>query len=225
MKRNKWCGLACSRLAIACSGPAPQDSRFEVEIHATSDDGLPLPTVKLASGKQALGTTGPLGSFRVRLAGTEGQTLPVAVTCPDGFAFVGTPITIRLSRTRRVNQTRPEPVTVSVSCTKQLRDVVVVVHSEGGGSLPVQIDGKDQASTDEGGTAHVLVQRDRVSEKLSVTLDTSKNPRLRPQNPTRTFELHGRDTILVVDQAFTEVPRPRPHANTAPTRRVPYKVQ
>jgi hypothetical protein len=225
VKRNSWCGLACSILALACGRPVPQDSRFEVEVRAISDDGSALPAVKLASGEQALGTTGPLGSFRVRLAGTEGQTLPVAVTCPDGFAFIGPPVTLRLSRTRRVNQTRQEPIMVSINCTKQLRDVVVVVRSEGGASLPVQIDGKDQAVTDEGGTAHVLLQRDRASEKLSVTLDTSRNPRLRPQNPTRTFELHGRDAILIVDQAFTEVFRPRHHANTAPTRRVPYKVQ
>lgn len=223
MKPMESWGLTWLLVASACSGPVAQKASFEVEIRAASDDGSPLPAVKLTSGKQALGTTGPLGSFRVRLAGAEGQTLPVEVGCPQGFAFAGVPVELRLSTTRRVNQARPEPISISVTCTKVLRDIVVVVHSEA--SLPVQIDGKVQTSTGEDGTAHLLIQRDRSAEKLTVSLDTSGNAHLRPQNPTQTFELHGRDAIFVVDQAFTEAPRPKPRMTIAPSRRVPYKVQ
>jgi hypothetical protein len=225
MKSGSLLTAWCLLFGTGCNHQVPDDNRFDVEVRATSDAGRPLQAVRVSSGKLPLGATNASGSFRVRLAGAEGQTLPVTVTCPDGFAFIGPPPELRLSKTRRVHQTRPEPVLLSVTCTKELRDIVVVVHSKGGTALPVLVNGQAQAATDEDGIAHILLQRHRAAEKLSVTLDTSDSPGLRPQSPTRVFELHGRDAILVVDQAFTEAPRASRRPSTTPARHVPYKIQ
>lgn len=224
MKRSSLLKAWGFVLVVGCGPQVADENRFDVEIRATTDDDLPLQAVKVTAGKLALGATNASGSFRVRLAGAEGQTLPVAVACPEGFAFIGAPAELRLSKTRRVHQTRPEPVLLSITCTRELRDVVVVVQSKGGAALPVLLDGQAQGMTDEDGTAHVLLQRHRAAEKLSVTLDTSRSPGLRPQSPTQVFELHGRDAILVVDQAFTET-RVSRRPNTTPARHIPYKIQ
>ena len=73
--------------------------------------------------------------------------------------------------------------------------------------------------------AHVLLQLDRDVRKVSVTLDTTEQPRLRPQNPSRTFELHGKDAILVMDQPFSAPSRPTVRLGAAPKRHIPYKIQ
>lgn len=217
---------ACALLlfsTIGCSSKTTDD-RFEISLRAISDDMTPLADVAFATGKSNLGRTSNSGVVNVRLRGTEGQTLPVTVTCPGGYESSGELSPLRLARTRRVGQTLAQPLTVEATCIRKLRDVVLVVRAENASNLAVHVDGKPAATTTDG-TAHLLLQLDRDVRQVSVTLDTTDQPKLRPQNPSRTFDLHGKDTVLVMDQSFTASPKPQHRNSRAPRRHIPYRVQ
>lgn len=67
---------------------------------------------------------------------------------------------------------------------------------------------------------------DRKARTLSASLDTSGRPELKPQKPSRVFELTERDAILIFDQSFATPKRARmarpPRA--AAKRHIPYRV-
>lgn len=217
---------ACALLlfsTIGCSSKTTDD-RFEISLHATSDDTMPLADVAFATGKSNLGKTSSSGVVHVRLRGAEGQTLPITVTCPNGYESSGELSPLRLARTRRVGEAVAQPLTVEATCIRKLRDVVLVVRAENAFNLAVHVDGKPAATTTDG-TAHLLLQLDRNVRQVSVTLDTTAQPKLRPQNPSRTFDLHGKDTVLVIDQSFTAAPRPQNRNSPVPHRHIPYRVQ
>lgn len=220
------CLTACAFLLVATFGCGSKtiDDRFEISLRAISDDMMPLADVAFATGKSNLGKTSNSGAVNVRLRGAEGQTLPITVTCPGGYESSGELSPLRLTRTRRVGQAVTQPLTVEASCTRKLRDVVLVVRAENSSNLAVHVDGKPAATATDG-TAHVLLQLDRDVRQVSVTLDTTDQPKLRPQNPSRTFELHGKDTVLVMAQSFTASPKPQHRNSPAPRRHIPYRVQ
>jgi hypothetical protein len=217
---------ACVLLLVSIFGCGSKtiDDRFEISLRATSDDALPLAGAKFATSKSNLGQTSGSGVVNVRLRGAEGQTLAVAVTCPSGYESSGELPPLRLTRTRRVGEAVAQPLAVEATCIRKLRDVVLVVRAESAPNLPVHVDGKPAATTTDG-MAHLLLQLDRDVRQVSVTLDTTDQPKLRPQNPSRTFELHGRDAVLVMDQSFSAAPKPQNRNPPAPRRHIPYRVQ
>ena len=218
--------VACAVLFVSTLGCSSKtaDDRFEISLRATSDDALPLADATFATGKSNLGKTSSSGVVNVRLRGAEGQTLPVSFTCPSGYESSGELPPLRLTRTRRVGAAVAQPLTVEATCIRKLRDVVLVVRAENVSHLAVHVDGKPAATATDG-TAHLLLQLDRDVRQVSVTLDTTDQPKLRPQNPSRTFDLHGRDAVLVVEQSFTASPKPQNRNSPAPRRHIPYRVQ
>jgi hypothetical protein len=172
--------------------------------------------------------TGSSGTSSVKLEGTEGQVLPVTAECPEGYASSEKPQPLRLTRSRALGNGQIEPNWFQVTCTRKLRDVVVVVRAEGGGGLGVRIDGKSYGTTDPDGNAHVLLKLERDIRSLGVALDTSARPGLKPESPSRTFELSGRDAVLLVEQRFAQSPRPKPALPKsplpAPRRHIPERL-
>lgn len=209
-------------IVSACSGKPAQD-RFELSLHATSDDAAPLANVTFASGSSKLGVTDASGALTVRLRGVEGQTLPITFTCPGGYESTNSARSVRLTHTRGVTEGASQPLTLEAACVRKLRQVVVVVRSENATDLPILIDGKATTLAADG-TAHVLLQLDRDVPTVTVALDTSTQPKLRPQNPSRTFDLHGKDAVLVMAQSFTST-KPRLHSAPLPQRHIPYRIQ
>jgi hypothetical protein len=122
-----------------------------------------------------------------------------------------------------VEMEKTQPVRAAFICTRNERQVVVVVRAQGGPALGVIVDGMPVGATDAGGFAHVLVNVDRTVNKIAVGLDTTGNQYLRPKNPSRVFELSGKDTILLFDQTLVQAPRPtRPKVST---KYVPYQIK
>lgn len=211
-------------LAAGCGTPKPTDQRFRLALSATTDDGAPLANVTFATGGTALGTSGPSGLFQVSLKGAEGQTLPLRVACPSGYQLTSEPPRVQLARTRRLDEASPNAIEVKVECTRQLRDIVLVVHTDAP-NIRVNVDGKQAATTADDGTAHLLLQLDRDTRQVAVALDTTDQPKLRPQSPSRIFELHGRDTLVVLDQSFANVAKAPSRMSHATTRPAPYRIQ
>jgi hypothetical protein len=217
-------GLAL--VATACGeSPETLDERFDTTLRVVSDDAEPLGGAKFTLGKQELGTTGTAGTVSVRLRGTEGQILRLSVECPEGYAPPQAVPPLRLTRARRVDG-RTEPLSFETTCTRQTRNVALVVRAVNGDALPVLINGTERATTDADGNAHLLLHVDRGERALTVKLDTTARPELKPAKPERTFELSGRDAIVLFEPSFvtTRAKRsPRPAGTSAP-RHVPYRL-
>ena len=219
--------VALQLLATGCGGKdsAAVSTRFASEFHVTTDDGDALAGAVIAAGEARLGTTGPDGLLRADIAGAEGQSIPVTVSCPEGLTGPDQAPPLRLTHTRRVNLSGYQPMRTEAVCQRNVRDLVLVVRAVGGAALPLQVDGRPVGATDADGIAHVLVRADRKVKSLNVSLDTSGHQELKPRNPSRTYELAGNDRLLVFDQTLVATPKPIFRGGgTKPRKYIPYRV-
>jgi len=97
---------------------------------------------------------------------------------------------------------------------------VVAVRAEGGANVPVLYLGREIARTDGSGAAHVAF-RVASTDAVTLTLDTTEQPKLRPQHPSMSFHGAERDQLTAFAQKFeaeAAKPKPRvaPHAAPEP---------
>jgi hypothetical protein len=200
-------------------------SSFNLEFRVLSDNGAPVKGARIRAGDRSLGSTDDEGNLPSKLLGNEGQILVISVECPLGFAAPEKPASLRLARIRNINQDRFQPTHLDMTCAREVTEVVLLVRAQGGPGLPVQVEGTASATTNSEGIAHVLLRVSRKMNAVNVTLDTSTHQNLRPKNPTRVYELSGRDAILILDQTFVTAPRAvHRHLTTKPSKHIPYRV-
>jgi hypothetical protein len=184
--------------------------------------GQPLSGVQFYRSSRRLGTTGPSGAIDVDLPGQDGETADITVTCPPGFRPLREPIRVKLRAFRGAEHGR-EQLDHRITCRPERRDVVVVVQAPGAKALPVLVDGERRGTTDADGIAHVFVQAE-PSSMLRVAVDTSRDPDLRPQNPSRPFQVADEDEVFVFATRLSR-PAPKPVRRAVPSRPIPYRLQ
>lgn len=228
LRTSSFLLVAVAALFAGCSGgsgesPAP----FRIELNARTDDGEALAGAVFTSGKQRLGTTDARGVLERAIPGSEGQSLAVGVTCPQGYEGPKGSLSVRLSNAvRSVGATGPRPTRLDVTCKRKTRQIVLVVHAPGGADVPVLVEGVAANTVNQDGSAHILVDVDTSVKSLAVTLDTSARQDLMPQNPRRLFDLDGGDALLVMDQTFRGrvVQKRRVTTDSRPRRHIPTRV-
>jgi hypothetical protein len=220
--RTLFTAFACSAL-VACASSKPPSQPYRVELRAVTADGLPLAGVELSLNDKGAGTTGADGRLLRNVSGAEGVSLRVGAKCPAEFEPPAELPVVRLTRTKSIDAAKAQPLTAEVRCAPTHRDVVVVVKAERGPRLPVLIDGKAVATTDDDGTAHVLLRRPPLENKVEVSLDTTSQTSLKPVSPSRTYELGGRDALVLFEQSFS-VPTPKASRTTPVRRHIPIRV-
>jgi len=204
-------------------GSRPQTDTFKVELRALNDDGAPLAGAIWTTNGSALGETGIDGVLRLNLRGREGQSMRTALSCPEGYVAPDAVPEIRLAHARRISDKGAQPVMIEVVCSRTARDIVLVMHAEHAPFLPLLVDGKLAGSTDADGNAHVLLRVDRSVHKVDVAIDTSARPDLTPKSPARSFELDGRDGVLVFAESFTRTLGAKAKTQGR-TKYIPYRV-
>jgi len=222
------CVATMLQSGCGAANPTSLGKSFNVVLAATSDDGEPVLGAQFLTGKISIGTTDKNGRIAVTMRGSDGQSVPISVTCPDGYMAPDEQPSLRLTEVRRVNQSAPATITLAAVCTRKLRDIVLVVRTNNAPSLAVEIGGKSVGATDAEGAAHFHLKLDRETKSVSVSLSTATAPALRPQNPSRVFDLDGRDAILLVDQTFAvdrkTQARRRVAVGSVPPKRIPYRI-
>jgi hypothetical protein len=170
----------------------------------------------LARGR-TVGESGEDGLIHLRTSGSEGQMLAFRVACPEGHTSPAGPLSVVLRRLRE----RARAPEYSARCNPTLRTLVVVVRAENAAALPIRYLGKEVGRTDRDGVAHVLL-RAPPEESVELVLDTSGQPRLRPQSPTARFDVGAQDSVRLFEQAFRTEPLPRrprgPRRSAGPVR-------
>lgn len=196
--------------ALLLAACAEEQSRFPVVITTVTDDGKPLSDVPVNLGASPAGVTGADGRLQVRVAGKEGQRVPVSVVLPKGYQLTpGTPPAIVLRRLADIEGSgnRALPVEHTIKLSPLARQYAVLVRV-GVPNLPVETFGTRQAVTNEKGVA-LFLYTGAPGDELQVRVSTEARPDLRPQNPTVSFLLAQRSEAYVVRQTFS-VERPRP---------------
>jgi hypothetical protein len=189
---------SCSK-SSASRSPV-EDDAFPVMVMVRGDARQPLSKAKILSGTRMLGSTDDSGSALLKLKGTEGDSVSLSVKCPDGFASPEKPVVVGL---RRLAAGSPAPK-FETECVPLLRTIVAGLRTENGPNLPIMRLNQVVGHTDAQGVAHIVLE---VSPKqpITLTIDTSGNPNLRPHNPTLTFVPGERDEMVLLEQKFTVV--------------------
>jgi hypothetical protein len=190
----------------ACNEPAPLP--FAVEFLVQGDEDQPVAGAMIAISGKPAGASNASGQLELALQGFEGDRLKVSLTCPTGWISDPEESMLILRTVQSLGAQGRRAVSHGLRCKPTKREAVVVVHIEGASNLPVAVDGNPALRTDEHGFAHIYVNRDPNS-RIEVTLDTSENEKLLPQNPKRVFELGDQDSLFVFEQAF-KLPKPKP---------------
>jgi hypothetical protein len=205
-------GLGCPK-AESELAPAPE-APFPLVVSIVSDPGHPVGGAKIVFKTKPIATSDSAGVAKVEVAGTEGDTVSLAVQCPEGFVSPEKPLIVGL---RHLAPGSPPPK-FETRCTPVLRTVVVALRTENGPNIPVMQLGRSIARTDATGVAHFLLHV-KPSEQVTLTLDTSAVEMLRPISPTLQFQAKDQDEIVLLEQKFKlekkkvyvkVAPRPKP---------------
>lgn len=190
-------------LLLVAAGALPgcaqrvQRQPYEMIVRVYGDPGEPLPGARLMHGSTLLGVSGTDGAVGVKATGKEGERILLQVLCPEGHRSPSEPLSLTLRRPAERTR-RPE---YNASCSPLTRKLVVAVRADKGPNLPVRHLGREVARTDASGAAHVVLDSAPL-QNLELLLDTSEQPRLRPQNPTARFRVGDRDELVLLNQAF-----------------------
>jgi hypothetical protein len=204
---------ACSQSPVQPESDAPPYSLF---IAAQTDGEDPLAGVRVSRQGVLIGSTDTSGRVQLSLDGAEGDRVPLDIACPEGFVSPVEPVVVGL---RHLGPGSPAP-TFEVACIPLLHTFVVGLRAANGALLPVLHLGKPIGHTDALGVAHVLVRAPR-HEQVSLTLDTSGRPDLRPQNPSLTFVAPDRDELVLFEQELVALAPPAPPPRRRPRGPIP----
>lgn len=184
--------------------PPPPPPQFVI-VRVSGDPGVPLAGVSLQFAGREVARTDATGRGELKLEGQDGEQFDISVVCPEGHTSPTRPVAVTLRRLADPTA-RPEYV---ASCPPSTRTMVIAVRADGGADLPVLHLGKEVARTDGAGAAHVLLKL-AAEQAFELTLSTAVagGEDLRPQNPTASFVVKGRDEVLTFDQKFERAARP-----------------
>ncbi len=173
---------------------------LEVAVIVTSDPGKPIEGAEVVYAGKTLKRTDEKGVAKLTLKGNDGDSYEVRIKCPKGFQSPSKPLTIPLQRLSDPN----DVAEYDVACPPVTRTVVVAVRADNGANLPVSYLGRAVGRTDGSGAATILVPDVDADSQIVLTLDTTEkgNEGLKPQNPSSTFVVKGRDDVFGWDQKF-----------------------
>jgi len=196
-------------LLLVCACGAPDPLTFVAHFSVTADEKTPIAGAQIGARGKAAGSTDAAGGLSIRLRGFEGDRVAIRLVCPGGYAATPADSTLILRSVQGLGGEERKPIDHALSCQPTKRDAVVLVHVSGAlTSLPVKIDGAVVGQTDSLGFGHFHLRTDPGS-RFEVSLDTSSNEKLMPQNPLQVFEVDKRDDLFVFDRAFKLPPKPK----------------
>jgi hypothetical protein len=197
VRSKSRCLLLCAAAAIGGCEPTVDTRGFLVDVLVESDADVPLAGARVLRDNQEQGQSAADGKVRLTLEGREGDSLTLRVACSEEYASPEAPITVALRSLAGAAVPRYKAL-----CTPLVRNLVVAVRAQQGPNLPVTYRGREVARTDPSGAAHVLLKVPPKDE-VSLALDVSAEPWLRPRTADMTFQMPAKDKIVVFDTTFT----------------------
>jgi hypothetical protein len=195
-------------LAVGCEDPKPVP--FPAHFNVVADEKAPVVGAQISARGQVVGSTNAEGTLQAPLLGFEGDRIPITLTCPSGYAASPAESVLILRSVQGLGGEERKPIEHALGCQPTKRDAVVLVHVSGAAaSLPVKIDGAVVGQTDSLGFGHFYLRSD-PGARFEVSVDTTAQPKLMPQNPQQVFQVETRDDVFVFDRDFKLPPKPKP---------------
>jgi hypothetical protein len=207
----------------ACESPPPP--RVAVRFHVVNESGEPVHGARVTAQGRS-GKSDREGTLTWTLEGRAGTEVGVSLECPVGFLTEDRAAGLRLLHTRAaIGPGEPAPLLWTGLCRRAARAVALVVHTDALSGLPVIVDGAARTQTNADGNAHILLTIASNAASVHVSLDTSSDPLVKPQNPARVFTVSDADGLLVFDPGVARArPAPKP-ARRRVERAIPYRVR
>jgi hypothetical protein len=222
--RRAALAVALVALGAGC-GTQQGPTLFPVTLRVMND-ARPMPGAQIIIRDRPQGTTDAQGSFRMRMTGVEGSTVPVTVRCPNGFVSPAEPVSVTLRSAIAIDRNaHTGGMETTVQCPPDQRIAAVIVRTPNRANLPVFYQGREITRTDLQGVAHMIFKV-RPRDVLVFRLDTTSQPQLRPANPSFNVATREGDDVYVSTLNFEEAAPPRaPRRSTGPAvpmiRRIP----
>jgi len=216
---------------------------------------------RVMTDNEVFGTTNATGIVMIDHVAPFGTILNIAAACPPGHREPAAMAPIALHPVQSSGAVAAHGIEHTIECLPINRDAVVVIRATGMcqpvaegdtasrsrratvpavmvpcpiANLPVLLDGRDVAHTDESGIAHIAVSKTPNSSfRLELAAGTL-NALLVPAQATRDFMIPDEDQIMRFDQAFvlnTPPPPPSTRRRTVhrpvvqpATRRIPSRI-
>ncbi|HEU4580318.1 MAG TPA: hypothetical protein VFS67_18810 [Polyangiaceae bacterium] len=195
--------VLCSVAACADAAIPDPAASYALTLSATGEEHDPLSGVRVFAGDELLGATEEDGNLQLELQGVEGERVPLRIECPESFRSPPQPLVVGLWQP---GPGSPAP-TFEVECVPFVHSYVVGISAENGAHLPISYLNEPVGETDDFGVAHVVL-RAPSQEQVSLTLDTSERPELRPQSPSLAFVAGESSELVLLQVKFVEPPRP-----------------
>ena len=206
-------------VSACCERPPEASGAFDVVFAIESDPGFRIGQVRVFVDGASVGDTDSNGLLRTTVYGQSGQQLRIEHDCPEGHQTPSEAKLLRLRSFETINDPGPRGLEIRLRCRPMKRRAAFIVRAKNGAGLPVLLDGRMVARTNDSGVAHFSTFGAPGTEYI-VELDTQERPRLRPQQPTQLRTLPDADEIFVLDQSFEvgNQPRDRRHRRTRITK-------
>jgi hypothetical protein len=175
----------------------------QVRVSAKDPAGVSVSGLVLAQDGQDVGTTGPEGTLLHQVQGRAGDTVRMAVTCPQGTERLGES---ELLVTIVPHRKSDAPLEVPAVCRPLRHQVTVQVRAPKAPGLPIKHLGHEVGRLDGEGLATLILEA-APNQRMELLLDTQGREDLRPKNPVATFLVTDRDENFVMDQDFAVTKR------------------
>jgi hypothetical protein len=190
----------------ACDKPRAAVPEHLVEVQARGDDQWPLADAEVSIDGRPVGVTDEDGRLSLVLRRPDGAVVTLTAQCPPGYRGGEQKRTLALHQTRALGGPSRVPIQTTVECRPEMRKAAILVRSAP--HIPVMVVGREVARTDATGVAHIALPLVPHSS-VRLTLDTSQEPRLRPESPSRAFSMADADEMFVFEQPLELTPLPR----------------
>jgi hypothetical protein len=182
---------------VACGSAKPPVHSQAAQIRVENDASKPVEGASVLVNGEAVGATRNDGRTEVQVRGIAGDRFRINLNCPDGYR-PATPDVHEIYVTPSLSGPAPE---LFFRCESTVRKAIIAVRAENGAGLPIRYLGREVGKTDDHGAATVIIQGTE-GEPFELVIDTSKAPKLHPQNPALTYRMGPKDDSFVFDQKF-----------------------
>ncbi len=215
--------LTGSVMLGACGQPPARIPRHTVTIQVESDPGMPLAGVAFDVEGAPIGTSDEHGLVHTILEGREGTTIDIHHACPEGYSTEDDTQSLALISFQSLDPEAQNGLRMTVRCTPINRQAAFIIDAGGHAGLPVLINGNEVGVTDEAGIAQVVIDT-LPNRNFRVELATADFERLRPRNPTHTFNLGARSDVFVFQPEITEEAPPVRRRRRRRRRSTPMRI-
>lgn len=199
--------LVLAMCFVASCAPQIATPRFGVTFSLKTDEGLPLSGATVSANDGEIGTSSADGIVQTILEGPEGTPIQITWRCPTGYRQPAAGQELRLTQFSGVDSSQDLGLSMTLECAPQARTAAFVVRTNNRVGIPVMLNDREVARTNETGVA-TFVQPSDPNREFRIVLQTSGHPRLSPTNPYQVFTLGDRNNVFVMDQEFEEAPLP-----------------